>query len=335
MHEPLRSVAAITAVERYLPEKVVTNHDLARCVDTSDDWIRERTGISQRRILENGATSDMAAAVARGLLRRSATEAAEVDLIIVATMTPDMPLPSTACLVQDGIGATGAWAFDLQAACSGFVYALVTGAQFIATGAHRKVLVIGADKLSPFVDWQDRATCVLFGDGAGGVLLEPARDADEGLLDFELHADGSGRDDLCIQAGGSRLPASHETVDQGLHNLHQEGRAVYRFAVQRMSEVSLSLLERNGLSPADLGLFVPHQANQRIISATAERMGLPEEKVMSNIEHYANTTAATVPIALSEALDTGRIAAGDLVQLTAAGGGLTWGSALLRWGQVS
>lgn len=325
----------MTAVERYLPDKVVTNVDLEATVDTSDAWIRERTGIVERRILEGGATSDMAAAVARGLLRRSGTEAAQIDLIIVATITPDMMLPSTACLVQHAIGATRAWAFDLVAACTGFVYALVSGAQFIATGAHRRVMVIGADKMSAIVDMQDRATCVLFGDGAGGVLLEPARGGDEGLLDFELHADGSGCDDLCVPAGGSRLPASHETVERRLHYLHQEGRAVYKFAVQRMAEVSLSLLERNGLTPADLALFVPHQANQRILSATAERMGLPMDRVMSNIAHYANTTAATVPIALSEAVAQGRLAPGDLVQLTAVGGGLTWGSALLRWGPVA
>ena len=324
----------MTAVERYLPDKVVTNVDLEATVDTSDAWIRERTGIVERRILEGGATSDMAVAVARGLLRRSGTEAAQIDLIIVATITPDMMLPSTACRVQHEIGATRAWAFDLAAACTGFVYALVSGAQFIATGAHRRVMVIGADKMSAIVDMQDRATCVLFGDGAGGVLLEPARGGEEGLLDFELHADGSGCDDLCVPAGGSRLPASHETVDRRLHYLHQEGRAVYKFAVQRMAEVSLSLLERNGLTPADLALFVPHQANQRILSATAERMGLPMDRVMSNIAHYANTTAATVPIALSEAVAQGRLAPGDLVQLTAVGGGLTWGSALLRWGSV-
>jgi 3-oxoacyl-[acyl-carrier-protein] synthase-3 len=332
--EPPATAATITAVARSLPDKVVTNLDLESVVNTSDAWIRERTGIGERRILEDAGTSTMATAVARDLLQRSQTEATDVDLIIVATMTPDMMLPSTACLVQAEVGATQAWAFDLQAACSGFVYALVTGAQFISNGMHRRVMVIGADKMSAVVDPTDRATCVLFGDGAGGVLLEPASEPGEGLVDFELHADGTGCDDLCIRAGGSLLPASAETVAARQHYLHQEGRAVYKFAVQRMAEVSLSLLKRNGLSPADLTLFVPHQANQRIISATAERMGLEEHQVLSNIERYANTTAGTVPIALSEAVETGRVATGDLVQLTAVGGGLTWGSALLRWGQA-
>ena len=329
------AVAAITAVERALPEKVVTNFDLERVVDSSDAWIRERTGIRERRILEDAGTSALATQVADGLLRRTGSSAEEVDLIIVATMTPDMLLPSTACLVQAAIGATRAWAFDLQAACSGFVYALVSGAQFIATGAHRKVMVIGADKMSAVVDPKDRATCVLFGDGAGGVLLEPAQGADEGIVDFELHADGRGGKDLFIRAGGSLHPATRETVEARDHYLHQEGRAVFRFAIQRMAEVSLSLLARNGLTPNDLKLFVPHQANQRIITATAERMGLEEERVLSNIERYANTTAGTVPIALSEAAEEGRLEPGDLVQMTAVGAGLTWGSVLMRWSRVS
>ena len=328
------AVAAITAVERALPDKVVTNLDLERVVDSSDAWIRERTGIRERRILEEAGISTLATQVAEGLLRRTGTAAEEVDLIIVATMTPDMLLPSTACLVQAAVGATRAWAFDLQAACSGFVYALVSGAQFIATGAHHKVMVIGADKMSAVVDPTDRATCVLFGDGAGGVLLEPAQAEGEGIVDFELHADGRGGKDLFIRAGGSLHPATRETVEARDHYLHQEGRAVFRFAIQRMAEVSLSLLERNGLTPKDLKLFVPHQANQRIITATAERMGLEEERVLSNIERYANTTAGTVPIALSEAAEEGRLEPGDLVQMTAVGAGLTWGSVLMRWGRV-
>lgn len=329
------AVAAITAVERALPDKVVTNLDLERVVDSSDAWIRERTGIRERRILEEAGISTLATQVAEGLLRRTGTAAEQVELIIVATMTPDMLLPSTACLVQAAVGATRAWAFDLQAACSGFVYALVSGAQFIATGAHRKVMVIGADKMSAVVDPTDRATCVLFGDGAGGVLLEPAQGENEGIVDFELHADGRGGKDLFIRAGGSLHPATRETVEARDHYLHQEGRAVFRFAIQRMAEVSLSLLERNGLTPKDLKLFVPHQANQRIITATAERMGLEEERVLSNIEHYANTTAGTVPIALSEAAEEGRLEPGDLLQMTAVGAGLTWGSVLMRWGRVS
>ncbi len=323
--------ATVTAVERFLPDRILSNQDLEKIVDTSDEGIRDRTGIAERRILDDQPTSFMATEVAKGLLRRRGCSADEIDLILVATITPDMVLPATACLVQDRIGASNAWAFDLMAACSGFVYALVTGAQFIATGAHKRVMVIGADRMSSIVDPHDRSTCILFGDGAGGVLLEAAED-DSGLIDFELHADGSGCDDLCVKAGGSLMPATHETIDEGLHFIRQEGRTVFKFAVSKMAQVSLSLLERNGMSPKDLDLFVPHQANRRIIDATAERMGLPADKVMTNIEHMANTTAGTVPIALSEALDEGRLQPGHLVQLTAVGGGLTWGSALLRWG---
>ncbi|MBT6144554.1 MAG: ketoacyl-ACP synthase III [Gemmatimonadetes bacterium] len=325
--------ATVTAVERFLPDRVLSNQDLEKIVDTSDEWIRDRTGISERRILDDQPTSYMATEVAKGLLRRRGCSADDIDLIIVATITPDMVLPATACLVQDRIGATNAWAFDLAAACSGFVYALVTGAQFIASGAHKRIMVIGADRMSAIVDPTDRSTCILFGDGAGGVLLEAAED-DSGLIDFELHADGSGCDDLCVKAGGSLMPATHETVDAGQHFIRQEGRAVFKFAVSKMAQVSLSLLKRNGLSPQDLDLFVPHQANKRIIDATSDRMGISADKVMINIERVANTTAATVPIALSEALDEGRLQPGHLVQVTAVGGGLTWGSALLRWGQA-
>lgn len=328
---PPQRRAVITATERYLPERVVSNDDLTQVVETSDEWIRERTGIAERRILDGQPTSYMATEVARRLLAARQVEADSVDLIIVATVTPDMAFPATACLVQDRIGAKGAWAYDLSAACSGFVYALVAGAQFIETGAHDRVMVIGADKMSAILDMEDRNTCVLFGDGAGGVLLEGSEDTEAGLLDFELHADGSIVDELNVRAGGSLRPATHETVDERLHYVRQDGRIVFKLAVQRMSSVSLSLLERNGLSGADLKLFVPHQANMRIISATADRMGLSMDQVMVNIEKYANTTAGTVPIALSEACDTGRLEPGDLVQVSAVGGGLTWGSALLRW----
>lgn len=303
-------------------------------MDTSDEWIRERTGIAERRILDGQPTSYMATKVAQGLLRRRGCDADDIDLILVATITPDMVLPATACLVQDQIGASKAWAFDLLAACSGFVYALVTGAQFISSGAHKRIMVIGADKMSAITDPHDRSTCILFGDGAGGVLLEAAEDG-SGLIDFELHADGSGRDDLHVRGGGSAHPATHESVDEGLHFIRQEGQRVFKFAVQRMAEVSLSLLKRNELTAQDLDLFVPHQANRRIIDATAKRMGLASEQVMINIERVANTTAGTVPIALSEALDEGRLKPGNLVQLTAVGGGLTWGSALLRWGNAA
>jgi len=323
--------AVITAVQRYLPDRTVTNRDLEKLVDTSDEWIRARTGIAERRILDGQPTSFMAVEVARRLLAARQLDPARIELIIVATVTPDMLFPSTACLVQDRIGATSAWAFDLSAACSGFVFALVTAAQFIESGAHRCVMVIGADKMSAITDFQDRATCVLFGDGAGGVLLEASAEPGVGLLDFELHADGSGGPSLSLPAGGSLAPASPETVAQRLHYVRQDGRAVFRFAVARMAEVSLSLLGRNGYTGADLKLFVPHQANLRIIDAVAERMQLAPEQVMVDIERFANTTAGTIPIALSEAWEQGRLAAGDLVQLTGVGAGYTWGSALLRW----
>ncbi len=323
--------AIITAVEKYLPERILSNSDLEKIVDTSDEWIRDRTGISERRILDGQPTSAMATEVAKRLLERRQIGAEEIDLIIVATITPDMFFPSTACVVQNDIGATGAWAYDLSAACTGFVYAIVCAAQFIETGAHSKVMVIGADKMSSIVDPLDRSTCILFGDGAGGVLLEPSENSDTGLFDFELHADGSGADDLYIKGGGSAHPPTHETVDDGLHHMRQDGRMVFKFAVQKMAEVSLSLLEKNGLSVDDVNLYVPHQANLRIITATADRMGLPMDKVVVNIDKYANTTAATIPIALCDAQEQGRLDLADLVQLAAVGGGLTWGSALLRW----
>ena len=323
--------AVITAVDRYLPDKVLTNFDLEKLVDTSDEWILERTGISERRILDGQPTSFMAVETARGILERRQLDPEEIDLIIVATISPDMFFPSTACLVQHQIGAKRAWAYDLSAACSGFVYALISGAQFIETGAHKKVLVIGADKMSGITDFQDRNTCVLFGDGAGGVLLERADDPELGLVDFEFGADGSGAECLNIKGGGSLHPASHDSVDQRLHFVHQDGRSVFKFAVVKMAEVSASLLDKNGLTGDDLKLFVPHQANLRIIDAAAKRMNLPKEKVMINVDHYANTTGATIPIALSEAWELGRLEKGDLVMMAGVGGGYTWGSALFRW----
>jgi len=329
--EERRYGAIITAVASYLPDKVMANHDLERIVDTSDSWIRERTGITERRILEGRPTSYMAAEVARRLLARRRLDPAELDLIIVATISPDMFFPATACLVQDQIGARGAWGFDLSAACSGFVFALATGAQFIESGTHRRVMVIGADKMSSITDMQDRSTCVLFGDGAGGVLLERSEEPGLGMIDFEMHVDGAGCEHLHMKGGGSLFPASHETVDQRLHYIRQEGRTVFKFAVVKMAEVSLSLVARNGLKVEDLDLFVPHQANLRIIEATADRMGLPREKVMVNIDRYANTTGGTIPIALSEACELGRLKKGDLLLMTAVGGGMTWGSALFRW----
>jgi len=316
-----------------LPERVVTNADLEKLVDTSDEWIRTRTGISERRFLaEDEPTSKMAIAVAEGLLQRRSLTGDDIDLIIVATITPDMIFPATACLVQNAIGASRAWAYDLSAACSGFVFAVATGAQFIESGAHRRVMVIGADKMSTVLDFEDRATCVLFGDGAGGVILERSEDGESGLIDFELYSDGSNVECLNIKGGGSQHPPSHETVDRGLHYIRQEGSVVFKFAVVKMAEVSVSLIERNGFTGADLKLFVPHQANRRIIDAAAQRMGLAPEKVMINIDRCANTTAATIPIALSEAVNEGRLQAGDLLLMTGVGGGLTWGSVLFRWG---
>ena len=324
--------AAITATASFLPDKVVTNADMEQMVATSDEWIRTRTGIAERRFLPaDEPTSTMANAVAHELLAQRGIAAADLDLIIVATITPDMIFPATACLVQHAIGASRAWAYDLSAACSGFVFAVVTGAQFIESGAHRRVMVIGADKMSTILDFQDRSTCVLFGDGAGGVLLERGEDG-AGLIDFELYADGSDIECLHIKGGGSLYPPSYETVDRGLHYIRQQGRTVFRFAVEKMAEVSASLLARNGLTGDDLKLFVPHQANKRIIDAAATRMKLPPGKVMINIDRYANTTAATIPIALAEAADQGRLERGDLVLMSGVGGGLTWGSALFRWG---
>ncbi len=325
--------ATITATDRCLPSRVVSNFDLEKVIDTSDSWIRDRTGISERRFLDEEPTSFLAIEVANNLLRKRQMNADDVDLIIVATITPDMVFPSTACLVQSHIGANNAWAYDLSAACSGFVYAIAAGAQFIESGAHERVMVIGADKMSSILNIEDRTTYVLFGDGAGGVLLERS-DREEGLIDFELRSDGSGGDNLCLPGGGSKLPASHDSIDQRLHYVRQEGRAVFKVAVTKMAEVSLSLLQSNGFGVDDIDLFVPHQANGRIITATAERMNLPLDKAFVNVDRYANTTNATIPIALSEASDTGRLASGDLVQLTAFGGGYTWGSVLLRWGTV-
>ena len=323
--------AIITATEHYLPDKVLTNFDLEKIVDTSDAWIRERTGIVERRFLEGRPTSFMALEVARQIIQSRQLDPDEIDLIIVATITPDMIFPATACLVQDQVGASRAWAYDLSAACSGFAYALAAGAQFIESGAHRKVMVIGADKMSAILDFKDRSTSVLFGDGAGGVLLERSEEPDMGLIDFEMHTDGSGGATLNLRGGGSLYPASHESVDQRLHYVFQEGKAVFKFAVVKMAEVAASLMEKNNISADDLKLFVPHQANLRIINAAAERMKLPLEKVVINIDRFANTTAGTIPIALSEAQKQGRLERGDLVLMAAVGGGLTWGSVLYRW----
>jgi len=324
--------AKITAVSHYLPERRVTNKDLERVVDTSHEWIVERTGIHERRVVAKGqATSDLAAAAAKRLLGQRGIDAAEIDLIIVATVTPDMFFPSAACLVQTKIGAKNAWAFDLSGACSGFVYALATGAQFVASGVHRKVLVIGADVMTSIIDFQDRATCVLFGDGAGAVLVEPADEGEHGIIDFILRSDGGGGHYLYMPAGGSLNPASTETVAKKMHYVHQDGKNVFKYAVRGMAEISEQIMTRHGLSPSDLKLYIPHQANLRIIKAAVDKMGLHESQVAVNIDRYANTTAGTIPICLSEAVESKKIEPKDLILLASFGAGFTWGSLLLRW----
>ena len=329
MGRPLAT--AITGVSRYLPERRLTNADLEKMVDTTDEWIQTRTGIRERRILdEDLGCSYMATRALENLIEQKGLDAEEIDLIIVATISPDMMYPATACLVQDNVGAQNSWGFDLSGACCGFLYALVTGSQFIASGAHRKVVVIGADKMSTIVDYTDRTTCVLFGDGAGAVLLEPA-EGEMGIRDFDLHIDGSGGKYLCMPGGGSLHPASHETVDKKMHYIHQQGREVFKFASTSMAESAINLIARCGLKGDDIALFVPHQANRRIIEASARRMKIPLERVLINIDRYANTTSGTIPIGLSEAVEQGRVKCGDYVVLASAGAGYTWGSVLLKW----
>jgi 3-oxoacyl-[acyl-carrier-protein] synthase-3 len=324
----------ITALGCYTPPRIMTNHDLEQMVDTNDQWIRERTGISERRVADpEVATSDMATAAARAALAARGIEATELDAILVCTVTPDMFFPATACLVQNNLGAKGAWGFDLVAACSGFVYGLTTGAALVACGSHRKVLVIGADTMTRIIDYTERGTCVLFGDGAGAMLLEPATAADDGagFIDFMGEIDGSGGDYLKMPAGGSRLPASCETVTKRLHYVHQEGSQVFKYAVRKMYEVSRDLLDRNGFKPADVAVMIPHQANRRIITAAAERLNLSLDKVVINIDRYGNTTAATIPLATRDAIEQGRIKKGDLVLMAAVGAGYTVGASLWRW----
>jgi 3-oxoacyl-[acyl-carrier-protein] synthase III len=328
-----RQRAKITAVGRYVPPKVVTNDDLAKFVDTSHEWIVTRTGIRERHLVEPGTpTSDLATRAVRDLLDKRGIGANEIELIIVATVTPDMFFPSTACVIQEKIGAHAAWGFDLSAACSAFLYALTVGASFVESGAHRKVLVVGADVMSSIVNWEDRTTCVLFGDGAGAVLLEPTEDdEDEGILDYLHEIDGSGGQFLNMPAGGSLHPPTHETIDAKMHYVHQAGQPVYKFAVLKMEESSRKILRRNELSGDDLDLFIPHQANIRIINAAAERLALSERQVVINIDKYGNTTAATIPLAIADALEDGRLQKGSLVLLSAVGAGFTVGSVLLRW----
>ena len=322
----------ISSLCTFVPPRVLTNKDLEKIVDTSNEWILKRTGILERHIADDDvATSDLAAEAARGAIEQAGLKPSDIEFLVVGTTTPDMFFPSTACLVQNKIGASGAWGFDLGAACSGFTYALTTAAQMIAAGAHDHALAIGADVMSRIIDYKDRATCVIFGDGAGAVVVSPAVDPELSIIDFAHEVDGSGGPALRMPAGGSRLPASHETVDQRLHFVHQDGAAVFRFAVRKTGEISRRILDRNGLQASDVDFFVSHQANRRIIMAAAEQLGLPEEKVVLNIERFGNTTGATIPLALADVLSDGRLKKGDLVLLASVGAGFTVGAMLLRW----
>ncbi|MFL2582749.1 MAG: beta-ketoacyl-ACP synthase III [Flavobacteriales bacterium] len=322
--------AAITCVGGYVPDYVMTNKELEKIVDTTDEWITTRTGIKERRILkgEGKATSDMGAEVVKQICEKRGISPEEIDLILVATVTPDMPFPSTSNLICDKVGASNAWGFDLSAACSGFLYALVTGQRFIESGAYKKVVVVGADKMSSIINYDDRTTCIIFGDGAGGVLLEPT-DENVGVIDSVLKSDGSGKEYLNIKAGGSYKPSSYETIDNKEHFVYQEGRSVFKFAVTNMADVAAEVMERNNLKGSDVDWLVPHQANLRIIDATRERAGLPEEKVMINIQKYGNTTAGTLPLCLWDWEK--KLKKGDNLLLAAFGGGFTWGSVYLKW----
>jgi 3-oxoacyl-[acyl-carrier-protein] synthase III len=327
-----RIAAKITGVAGYLPPRVVTNQDMEKMVDTNDEWIRTRTGIRERHYADPGvASSHLGTEAARKLLAAKGVRPEEIEMIVLATVTPDMLFPATACLIQDHLGAKNAWGFDLSAACSGFVYALTVGAQFVGAGAHKKVLVIGSDVMTSILDFKDRATCVLFGDGAGAVLVEPATNDSEGIIDFANDIDGSGGCNLYMPGGGSLHPSTQETVEKGMHYVHQEGQQVFKYAVRRMSELAVELLERNGLTSRDLALVVPHQANLRIIRAMQERLGVDDSKVLVNIERYGNTTAGTIPLGLMDALEEKRLRKGDLVLLISVGAGYTTGAILMRW----
>jgi 3-oxoacyl-[acyl-carrier-protein] synthase III len=325
--------ARITGLATYVPPKVLTNHDLEGMVETTDEWILQRTGIRERHIVEPGVgTSDIAVEASRKAIARAGLTPADIDLIVCGTTTPDMAFPSTACLIQTKVGANRAWGFDLSAACSGFTYALTTASQIVAAGGSRRALVIGADVMSSIIDYTDRTTCVLFGDGAGAVVVEPSDDPEIGILDFENYVDGSGGDALCMPAGGSLRPATHDTVDQRLHYVKQEGGTVFKFAVRNMEEVCRRILDRNGIDPHSIDLFAAHQANRRIIQHTAEKLGMPPEKVLINIDKYGNTTGGTIPLVLNDAVEQGRLKRGDLVLMASVGAGFTVGAVLARWG---
>lgn len=322
--------AAITGIHAWVPEYILTNSELSRMVDTSDEWIMQRVGISERRILkgEGLGSSDLGHMAVKGLLEKTGTSPDEVDLLICATITPDMAFPATANIISEKAGIKNAFSFDLNAACSGFLFALQTGTSFIESGRYKKVIVVGADKMSSITDYTDRTTCTLFGDAAGAVLLEPAT-GDDGVIDHLFHTDGSGMKYLHMKAGGSVRPPSHETVDAREHFVYQEGQSVFKFAVVNMADVAAAIMERNNLKPEDIAWLVPHQANLRIIDATGKRMGLPPEKVMINIEKYGNTTAATIPLCLWE--NEKKLRKGDKLVLAAFGGGFTWGSMYIKW----
>lgn len=324
--------AKITALGTYVPPQVLTNQDLEKMVDTNDEWIVSRTGIKERHVLAKGlGVSDICVEAAKKCLAARGMAASEVEAIIVGTVTPDMLFPSTACLVQDKLGAKGAWGFDLSAGCSGFVFALQTGVKLVESGAHKKVLVIGADANTRMTDYTDRTTCVLFGDGGGAVLVEPCEEGEIGFIDFVHEIDGSGAEALNMKGGGSLNPSTHETVDKKMHYVHQDGPAVFKFAVRKMAETTMKVIERNGIRGTDLSCFIPHQANLRIIQATADRLEMPADRVIINIEKYGNTSAGTVPLAMETAIEQGKLKKGGLVLLGAMGAGFTVGATLLRW----
>ena len=331
MNKDSKYSAVITALGMYFPDKIYDNKYFESIVETNDEWIVSRTGIKERRILEKGATSDLAAKAAKDLIKRYNVNPDEIDVIIVSTVTPDMFFPATACIVQEKIGAKNAWGFDFSAACSGFLFAYQTGCALIESGQYKKVMVIGADKMSSITDYTDRNTCILFGDGGAAILLEPTEDKSLGLQDSILHIDGSGQETLYMKGGGSLNPPTHETVDNKMHFIYQDGKAVFKVAVKGMADVSYELMQKNNLKSEDVAYLVPHQANMRIIDATAERMGLSKDKVMINIDRYGNTTAATIPSCLVEYYRDGKVKKGDKIILSAFGAGYTWGSCYLVW----
>jgi 3-oxoacyl-[acyl-carrier-protein] synthase III len=328
--KPVR--AKISALGTYVPPRVLSNADLEKMVETSNEWILERTGIRERHLVDKGvATSDLAVEAAKRALAERGLQPTDIEVILVATVTPDMFFPSTACLVQHKLGAKGVWGFDLSAACSAFLFALQTGAQYVATGMHKRVLIIGSDVMSSIIDYTDRATCVIFGDGAGAAILEPAEHDSEGFIDFIHEVDGAGGQFLYMPGGGSLHPTSKETIAKKMHYVHQDGQQVFKFAVRKQTELCQKLLERNGLTGADIDVFIPHQANLRIINATADRLGLRPESVIVNIDRYGNTTAGTIPLAMNTAIEEGKLKKGSLVLLASVGAGFTIGAALLRW----